>query len=724
MELYKSRNSVPSSAMPDVWDNNRVQDKILNGDDLEVELRTGEKALSRKGMEKQHADDREKNKVIFDQSIQEFNVDANAAVLAAGYVLLDSFQQGVQLPNNEMTLRNQTLRDERTGEYYRWNGALPKQVLPGSSPELTGGISVDAWVSVGDATLRGDMRSLSSPSLIGLSNYNDIRSYSGTAIRLAAIHPLSTNIDCTYATYNINAAVIAGDDGAIVLIDKLGRRWVRQFTGNPDVRWWGAKTGESDSAAAFNAAAYYSWATGSTIEVNGEYTCKSPILAGVVGDDTRYANVSFSGAGSNHDSTSKDRGSIYFEECDGFKVVRRNTLTLKKIYARGVKNPDSILDTVASLLTLKNSPVSAYYDTAEVNCIIDISYCRFEGWRIGIDQSKAAWSSTIYNNEIYKCYQAGIFFKPNNSQIEKNKVAYCARGMLLIKPLSGRFSLNELNSSNATEYLIYLQEPAAYSLSDNYIEPWTSWINKNCNWGLGYIPIIIELNLYQPSLPVVSGCEIYTVNSDAEAAILYTVPEAYKDFNYLTYAQLPDGNTLKARKGVLVASRGAGNLSFRQLGWSGTDKTAIDGASGTTHFTALGYSTHATITPEPGTIAALMSSAEKLKIQDNVTLDRTGGSVDATSFVNTFRSRQQFAVSLQITAGSTAVNMFFDAFRNSNVQNRLPVTVPANEIRYLTFIITPPQDGSLVNYSFSLGVRGGAVAAPASMVIDITRTFV
>ncbi len=41
MALYKTGNPVPSSAMPDVWDNNRVQDEILNSEELEVETRTG-----------------------------------------------------------------------------------------------------------------------------------------------------------------------------------------------------------------------------------------------------------------------------------------------------------------------------------------------------------------------------------------------------------------------------------------------------------------------------------------------------------------------------------------------------------------------------------------------------------------------------------------------------------------------------------------------------------
>ncbi|HCB9296433.1 TPA: hypothetical protein M2P18_003232, partial [Klebsiella pneumoniae] len=50
MALYKTGNSVPSSAMPDVWDNNRVQDQILNSDTLEVESRTGKMMPTWKGI--------------------------------------------------------------------------------------------------------------------------------------------------------------------------------------------------------------------------------------------------------------------------------------------------------------------------------------------------------------------------------------------------------------------------------------------------------------------------------------------------------------------------------------------------------------------------------------------------------------------------------------------------------------------------------------------------
>lgn len=57
MALYKTGNSVPSSAMPDVWDNNRVQDGILNSEELEVETRTGVMTPTWKGVLKKNEDE-------------------------------------------------------------------------------------------------------------------------------------------------------------------------------------------------------------------------------------------------------------------------------------------------------------------------------------------------------------------------------------------------------------------------------------------------------------------------------------------------------------------------------------------------------------------------------------------------------------------------------------------------------------------------------------------
>jgi len=74
---------------------------------------------------------------------------AQQAISQYGWILIDSFQDGA-----DITLPNQSLRDEVTGEYYRWDGALPKHVDAGSTPASSGGVGIGAWVGIGDAALR------------------------------------------------------------------------------------------------------------------------------------------------------------------------------------------------------------------------------------------------------------------------------------------------------------------------------------------------------------------------------------------------------------------------------------------------------------------------------------------------------------------------------------------------------------------------------------------
>ncbi|EPS5316195.1 GDSL-type esterase/lipase family protein, partial [Escherichia coli] len=55
---------------------------------------------------------------------------------------------------NTLTYPNDVLLFESDGEYYRWDGPLPKLVPPESTPQTTGGIAPGAWRYVSDATLR------------------------------------------------------------------------------------------------------------------------------------------------------------------------------------------------------------------------------------------------------------------------------------------------------------------------------------------------------------------------------------------------------------------------------------------------------------------------------------------------------------------------------------------------------------------------------------------
>ncbi|WP_140180735.1 hypothetical protein [Providencia stuartii] len=157
-EVKPTQKPVPSSDIKDLFFNSGLLDIWATSLEHKYIDRFGNCHLTAAGME-----------WLFKELVEKFKIDMNTAIVAAGYITIDSFQQGADLPNNEITQRNHILRDETTGEYYRWDGELPKQVPAGSTPQSTGGIGKGAWVSVGDASFRSDVRS-GDGSLIGVGN--------------------------------------------------------------------------------------------------------------------------------------------------------------------------------------------------------------------------------------------------------------------------------------------------------------------------------------------------------------------------------------------------------------------------------------------------------------------------------------------------------------------------------------------------------------------------
>lgn len=98
-------------------------------------------------------------------TIAGFQYTAEEAIRNYGYITMDSFEDGATL-----TLPNQVLRYEATGEYYRWDGDFPKIVPAGSTPDSTGEVKLGAWVSVGDASLRANLSESGGAGLIGTLN--------------------------------------------------------------------------------------------------------------------------------------------------------------------------------------------------------------------------------------------------------------------------------------------------------------------------------------------------------------------------------------------------------------------------------------------------------------------------------------------------------------------------------------------------------------------------
>lgn len=91
-----------------------------------------------------------------------------------GYVpAIGSFEKGSLL-----TQRFEVLLWESTDEYWRWDGAMPKIVLPGSTPDTAGGRGKGKWLDVTDATLRSNLGSGDGAKLIGGLSFLTVEMYS------------------------------------------------------------------------------------------------------------------------------------------------------------------------------------------------------------------------------------------------------------------------------------------------------------------------------------------------------------------------------------------------------------------------------------------------------------------------------------------------------------------------------------------------------------------
>nr|WP_318382385.1 glycosyl hydrolase family 28-related protein [uncultured Enterobacter sp.] len=99
---------------------------------------------------------------------------AQQAIAAYGWVPAGTFQAGATL-----TLPNQIIKDNVSGEYYRWDGTLPKIVPSGSTPSSAGGTGVGAWIGVGDSSLR----SMLSDTAYGDALIGVIQPYTGSVAR-------------------------------------------------------------------------------------------------------------------------------------------------------------------------------------------------------------------------------------------------------------------------------------------------------------------------------------------------------------------------------------------------------------------------------------------------------------------------------------------------------------------------------------------------------------
>lgn len=103
----------------------------------------------------------------------QFSVWAKNNFELSGYTKVDpnTFSSGATL-----TAREQALFFTHDGNYYTWHGAFPKIVPPSSTPYSTGGVSEEAWVMSGSASLRGDLNLLNN-NVFPIRGFQNLLSY-------------------------------------------------------------------------------------------------------------------------------------------------------------------------------------------------------------------------------------------------------------------------------------------------------------------------------------------------------------------------------------------------------------------------------------------------------------------------------------------------------------------------------------------------------------------
>lgn len=94
-----------------------------------------------------------------------------------------------------------------------------------------------------DVAHRQDLKGVYGSTAIGLATYADIRAYTGSA-DLIAVKGRAASRDGGFGIFSLDASdTTSVDDGGVVLVDALGRRWKRDYTGPIIASWYGVVPG-------------------------------------------------------------------------------------------------------------------------------------------------------------------------------------------------------------------------------------------------------------------------------------------------------------------------------------------------------------------------------------------------------------------------------------------------------------------------------------------------
>lgn len=168
----------------------------------------------------------------------------------AGYHLVDgSFEAG-----GTVASANDVLLHETSGKAYSGAGPYPQTVDKNTNPVSAGFTDRSNEISV------------------TLSSYAKLRAYTGAAIRCYCIGRVGL-LDQAAGNFIVDAAdTTTADNGGTVLVDAIGRRWKRVFSGEVMLSWFCTGDGVTDLTSILTTAITYCAINGHTLRwAKGKY---------------------------------------------------------------------------------------------------------------------------------------------------------------------------------------------------------------------------------------------------------------------------------------------------------------------------------------------------------------------------------------------------------------------------------------------------------------------
>lgn len=246
-------------------------------------------------------------------TIAGFQYTAEESIRNYGYITMDSFEDGATL-----TLPNQTLRHEATGEYYRWDGEFPKTVPAGSTPVTAGGIGIGAWLSVGDASLRTDLSSIDGYDVVGkCESVAQLMTISGARDGSRVLvngYYAGTNVGGGEFSWNANTT--AAEDGGYIIrpTGVTVGAWVRVSKLNQvSLSEYGVVGNDNDVSNKILAAFAMANILQKEINLDVDYRAQDIVIEG-------YKNVIVRGAGKGKLVDNCNKVLFTFRNCDGLDI--------------------------------------------------------------------------------------------------------------------------------------------------------------------------------------------------------------------------------------------------------------------------------------------------------------------------------------------------------------------------------------------------------------------